>query len=114
MDETYQHPEAGKQHSNQEKREEGAEEHNIFVEEPNTISVLSTHDTHLEGKSNNQAFVGTKRFHISASSDSYKEAPNAISNNVLAVISTASDPVGWKKVQKKKGKKDKASASNKV
>ena len=57
--------------------------------------------------------IGTNRAHVSESSNLEKEV-QLPSSMELAIIHSAPSLDGWKKVQKKKGKKDKSSVSSNV
>lgn len=105
MEETIQRMEVENEHSNLEKSAEDVEEQIFSVGDPNTNSVSATPNILIEGNENIQTLVGSKCSHISESSDSDKDVPNAICNNVLALF--LSFFILWtrKKFIRKRGKK---------
>lgn len=82
-------------------------------ENPNNSVVNLILESQAEENNNNKGTGGTKRSHVSESSDLDKDIPNLTSKNELII--TTSPPLGaWQKVQKKKGKKDKSSLAGNV
>lgn len=67
-------------------------------------------DPQQDEQISDRGVIGTKRAHVSESSDLEKDVQLS-SSLELAIIHFASSLDGWKNVQKKKGKKDKSSVA---
>lgn len=58
---------------------------------------------------NEKSTGGTKRIHVSENSDSDKEVPSHATGNEIAIVTIEPNDGFWRKVQKKKRKKEKLS-----
>ena len=105
--------EIGKQQGSQEEGEE-EEAQNKQVENSNNSAIVPILENQFEGKKKIQGTCGTKRDHVSESSDSDKEVQNITRNNELEIVTTTPSLGVWQKAQKKKGKKEKSNLSGRL
>lgn len=79
----------------------------IHTQELNDLVVIHTPSNHYERRGSSQVSGVLKRMHVSESLNTDKEAPTILEGEELAIVMATPCFGVWKKVQKKKGKKEK-------